>query len=54
MNTYNLGGPDRLSRLDVAHVVAGVRGHDKTRISGAKSASVTRPFQSPQVCECKG
>lgn len=50
--TYNMGGPDRLSRLDMAHVVADVRGHDKGRISGAKSAAVSRPFQSPQVCAC--
>uniref|UniRef100_A0A7S3QP20 RmlD-like substrate binding domain-containing protein n=1 Tax=Dunaliella tertiolecta TaxID=3047 RepID=A0A7S3QP20_DUNTE len=48
---YNMGGPDRLSRLDMANEVAKVRGYDSSRIRGVASASVSRPVRSPQVSE---
>ena len=48
---YNLGGPDRLSRVDVAKLVAGARKvpketQDKVILS-VPASSVRRPFESP-------
>lgn len=39
---YNMGGPERLSRVDMAQAVAAVRGHDPTLILPVPSASVSR------------
>ncbi|KAF5838191.1 methionine adenosyltransferase regulatory beta subunit-related [Dunaliella salina] len=50
---YNMGGPDRLSRLDMANEVAKLRGYDTSRIKGVPSASVSRPVRSPQDISMK-
>lgn len=39
---YNMGGPQRLSRLDMAEAVADHRGYDKAGIQTSKSADVQR------------
>ncbi|KAL3700515.1 hypothetical protein R1sor_018537 [Riccia sorocarpa] len=43
----NLGGPDRLSRAQMAEVVAEVRGYDLSLINHVKSSTVNRGVQSP-------
>ena len=37
---YNMGGPDRVSRVDVAQAVAAFRGYDATRIKAVARASL--------------
>lgn len=44
---YNLGGPQRLSRVDMARFVAGARGYDQALIKPVPSASVQRGVASP-------
>ena len=44
---FNLGGPDRLSRVDMARAVAEARGHDPAPILAVPAASVSRPVASP-------
>jgi dTDP-4-dehydrorhamnose reductase len=44
---FNMGGPERLSRVDIARLVAQVRGHDATCILEVPSASVARGVASP-------
>lgn len=44
---YNMGGPDRLSRVDMAQAVAAARGRDTACIVAVPSASVARPVVSP-------
>lgn len=51
-STYNLGGPDRLSRLDMAMAVAQHLGYDTACVQECLSASVQRCVQSPMlVCQ---
>lgn len=44
---YNMGGPERLSRLDMATKVVEARGYNTTAVVPAPSASVQRPVASP-------
>ncbi|GFH15747.1 RmlD_sub_bind domain-containing protein, partial [Haematococcus lacustris] len=44
----NMGGPDRLSRVDMALMVARHRGHSPSLVRPAPSASVARGVASPQ------
>ena len=44
---YNMGGPQRLSRVDMARAVAAARGHDAACILAAPAASVDRGVASP-------
>ena len=37
---YNMGGPERLSRADMAEQLAEVRGHDRRRIRRCPAASI--------------
>eukprot|EP00877_Chromochloris_zofingiensis_P009905 jgi/Chrzof1/5168/Cz15g14030.t1 len=46
-STYNLGGPDRLSRLDMAMAVAQHLGYDTACVQECLSASVQRGYNSP-------
>ncbi|CAN1236958.1 Methionine adenosyltransferase 2 subunit beta [Linum grandiflorum] len=43
----NLGGPDRLSRVEMAEVVADVIGHDTCLIKRVSASSVDRGVRSP-------
>lgn len=45
--TYNMGGPDRLSRVDMANLIADIRGYNKSCIISCSSADVQRPYVSP-------
>lgn len=45
--TLNMGGPERLSRVDMAMIIAEIRGYNKDCIIPAKSADVLRPYVSP-------
>lgn len=45
--TYNMGGPQRLSRVGMAGAVADALGLGHDNIVAAPSASVSRPFASP-------
>eukprot|EP00798_Chlamydomonas_sp_ICE-L_P009927 gene9927-7797_t len=45
--TYNMGGPERLSRVDMAEKVAAYRGYDKSAILSVPSATIQRPVASP-------
>ena len=45
--TLNMGGPERLSRVDMAMILADIRGYNKDCIIPAKSADVQRPYVSP-------
>lgn len=45
--TYNLGGPERLSRADMGDCVAALGGHPRHRARRVPSASVARPVASP-------
>ncbi|EFN51077.1 hypothetical protein CHLNCDRAFT_141448 [Chlorella variabilis] len=44
---FNMGGPDRLSRADMAAAVAAACGYDPALILAAPAASVPRPAPSP-------
>jgi len=44
---FNMGGPERLSRADIANLVAEVRGYDSKSIIEVPSASVSRGVASP-------
>lgn len=44
---FNMGGPERLSRVDIARLVAEVRGYDAKSIVEVPSASVSRGVASP-------
>eukprot|EP00271_Cylindrocystis_brebissonii_P016788 TRINITY_DN412_c0_g1_i1.p1 TRINITY_DN412_c0_g1~~TRINITY_DN412_c0_g1_i1.p1 ORF type:complete len:371 (+),score=61.63 TRINITY_DN412_c0_g1_i1:37-1113(+) len=44
---FNLGGPDRLSRLQMAEMVAVVRGYSRAPIKAVPAASVNRGVASP-------
>jgi dTDP-4-dehydrorhamnose reductase len=44
---FNMGGPERLSRVDIAHKVAEAWGFDPKCIIPAPSASVQRNVASP-------
>eukprot|EP00850_Spirogloea_muscicola_P011459 SM000071S21083 [mRNA] locus=s71:320104:322126:+ [translate_table: standard] len=44
---FNLGGPDRLSRVEMAEEVARVRGYDLQLIKSVPAASVNRGVKSP-------
>ena len=44
---YNMGGPDRLSRLQMAETVAAVCGYPTDAITAAPASSVQRPVRSP-------
>lgn len=44
---FNLGGPDRLSRADMAEAVARAHGHDPSLVQRVPAASANRPFPSP-------
>lgn len=43
----NLGGPDRLSRVQMAETVADIRGYDSSLINAVSAASVDRGVKSP-------
>ncbi|KAL2651191.1 hypothetical protein R1flu_019319 [Riccia fluitans] len=43
----NVGGPDRLSRAQMAEVVAGARGYDPSSINHVESSTVNRGVRSP-------
>lgn len=43
----NMGGPERLSRVDMAMAIAEIRGYNKDCIIPSKSADVERPYVSP-------
>lgn len=43
----NMGGPDRLSRVDMAYAVAAARGHGAASIVPAPASSVPRGVVSP-------
>uniref|UniRef100_A0A0D6QR03 RmlD-like substrate binding domain-containing protein n=1 Tax=Araucaria cunninghamii TaxID=56994 RepID=A0A0D6QR03_ARACU len=43
----NVGGPDRVSRVQMAKVVADLRGYDNSRIKSVSAASVNRGVASP-------
>lgn len=45
--TYNMGGPDRLSRVDMAAAVAAHCGYSSDCIKAVPSASVSRGYCSP-------
>lgn len=45
--TFNMGGPERLSRVDMAMIIADIRGYNKDCILSVKSADVQRPYVSP-------
>jgi nucleoside-diphosphate-sugar epimerase len=45
--TYNMGGPQRLSRADMARAVAAARGLPEGSIVAAPAASVQRGVASP-------
>ncbi|MEW5300359.1 MAG: hypothetical protein WDW36_003295 [Sanguina aurantia] len=45
--TYNMGGPERLSRVDMAHQVAEARGFGSRCILPASASSVDRGVASP-------
>ncbi|GFH07858.1 methionine adenosyltransferase regulatory beta subunit-related [Haematococcus lacustris] len=47
-SVLNMGGPDRLSRVDMALMVAHHRGHSPSLVRPAPSASVARGVASPQ------
>jgi dTDP-4-dehydrorhamnose reductase len=47
IGVFNMGGPERLSRVDMAKIVADVRGHDLDLIEEVPSASVDRGVPSP-------
>lgn len=42
----NVGGPDRVSRVQMAETVAYVRGHDKSLIKSVSASSVRIPLKS--------
>ena len=44
---YNMGGPDRLSRLDMARAVAAARGRDPAAILAAAALPITYPSKHP-------
>mmetsp|Transcript_50765 Transcript_50765/g.162509 ORF Transcript_50765/g.162509 Transcript_50765/m.162509 type:complete len:206 (-) Transcript_50765:106-723(-) len=44
---FNMGGPERLSRVDMARAVAAARGHSEAAIQPVPSASVNRGVASP-------
>ncbi len=44
---FNMGGPERVSRVDMAEAVAAVRGHDPGSIQSVSSATVDRGCASP-------
>eukprot|EP00850_Spirogloea_muscicola_P008554 SM000045S16299 [mRNA] locus=s45:759327:761370:+ [translate_table: standard] len=46
-NIFNLGGPDRLSRVEMAEEVARVRGYNLQLIKSVPAASVNRGVKSP-------
>lgn len=45
--TFNMGGPQRLSRVDMACLIAEARGYSKEAIRCVRSASISRGVQSP-------
>lgn len=47
MHTYNFGGPERLSRVDMARAVARVRGLSDAAIVPASAQTVNRGVASP-------
>lgn len=44
---YNMGGPQRMSRVDMAEAVTDARGYDRAAILRAPAASVDRGVASP-------
>ncbi|KAK9806933.1 hypothetical protein WJX72_007947 [[Myrmecia] bisecta] len=44
---FNMGGPERLSRADMAYAVAEVHGYDKSLVKCAPSSSVNRGVPNP-------
>eukprot|EP00898_Chlorokybus_atmophyticus_P008277 jgi/Chlat1/8450/Chrsp80S07858 len=44
---YNMGGPERLSRLEFARKVAQIRGYDLALVKPASAASINRAVKSP-------
>lgn len=47
LGVFNMGGPERLSRVDIAMAVAEVRGYDPGCIEAVPAASVARGVASP-------
>ncbi|CAG9460551.1 unnamed protein product, partial [Pedinophyceae sp. YPF-701] len=45
--TINMGGPDKLSRVDMARLVAEAAGLDPAPIKECSAAAVDRPYKSP-------
>lgn len=45
--TFNMGGPQRLSRVDIACLIAEARGYSKEAIRCVRSASIDRGVRSP-------
>lgn len=43
----NVGGPDRVSRVQMAEVVSQLRGYDSSTIKSVSAASVNRGVVSP-------
>ncbi|XP_030486683.2 uncharacterized protein LOC115703592 [Cannabis sativa] len=43
----NVGGPDRVSRVQMAEIVADVRGYDKSLIKSVSASSIDRGVKSP-------
>lgn len=41
----NVGGPDRVSRVQMAETVADLRGYSKTLIKSVSASSVSIPFK---------
>lgn len=44
---YNMGGSERLSRYDMASIIANVRGHSSEPIISCSAKDVQRGYQSP-------
>lgn len=41
----NVGGPDRVSRVQMAEAVAQIRGHNPSLIKPVSASSVSKPFR---------
>lgn len=50
VGTYNAGGPERLSRADMAHAIAVHCGMDPATVDVAESAAVKRAGNNPLLC----
>lgn len=42
----NVGGPDRVSRVQMAETVAELRGYDKSLVKSVSASSVSIPLKS--------